>query len=194
MRFRTAAIAALLYGTAGGTAAHQTTPAAPLPVVQLPPTPTFAEWLAAFRTEALTRGIGEGTLDRALTGLEPLPVVLERDRSQAELVMSLDRYLVRRLTRSMIRTAQHVARQHDRLLKRVSARYDVPPGLVIAIWGLESNFGRFSGLRPTIATLATLAYDPRRSSLFREELFSALKILDSGDVKLAALRGSWACR
>ena len=68
----------------------------------------------------------------------------------------------------------------------------MPPGVLIAIWGLESNFGRFSGVRPTIATLATLAYDPRRSAMFREELFDALKILDSGDVEPAAMRGSWA--
>jgi membrane-bound lytic murein transglycosylase B len=60
------------------------------------------------------------------------------------------------------------------------------------VWGLESNFGRFSGVRPTIQTLATLAYDPRRSDLFREELFDALEILDSGDVEPSALRGSWA--
>ena len=62
----------------------------------------------------------------------------------------------------------------------------------MAVWGLESNFGRFSGVRPTIATLATLAYNPRRSAMFREELFNALKILDSGDVDPAAMRGSWA--
>ena len=68
----------------------------------------------------------------------------------------------------------------------------MPAGILVAIWGLESNFGRFSGVRPTIATLATLAYDPRRSAMFREELFNALKILDSGDVEPAAMRGSWA--
>ena len=81
---------------------------------------------------------------------------------------------------------------HADVLKRVNQAYGVPPGVVIAIWGLESNFGRFSGIRPTIQTLATLAYDPRRSAMFREELFDALKILDSGDVEPAAMRGSWA--
>lgn len=171
-----------------GAAAQQP---APLPVPQLPPQ-TFVEWLSALRSEAVTRGITEATLDRALTGLEPLPVVLERDRSQAELVLTLDEYLQRRLTRPMIKAAQKMGVRHRTLLRKVSAKYGVPPGIIVAIWGLESNYGRFSGVRPTIATLATLAYDPRRSVMFREELFNALKILDSGDVEPAALRGSWA--
>src|SRR5260370_6300806 len=83
-------------------------------------------------------------------------------------------------------------RSHTTVLKNVSDKYGVPPGILVAVWGLESNCGRFSGVRPTIATLATLAYDPRRSAMFREELFAALKILDSGDVEPSAMRGSWA--
>jgi membrane-bound lytic murein transglycosylase B len=173
-----------------GVAAQQPAPA-PLPVPQLPPQ-TFVEWLSALRSEAVARGITEATLDRALTGLEPLPIVLERDRSQAELVLTLDEYLQRRLTRPMVKTARKMGAQHRALLRKVSAKYGVPSGIIVAIWGLESNYGRFSGVRPTIATLATLAYDPRRSTMFREELFNALKILDSGDVEPAALRGSWA--
>ena len=66
------------------------------------------------------------------------------------------------------------------------------PGIIVAIWGLESNFGRFSGMRPTIAALATLAWDPRRSTFFRDELLSALEILNRGDIDLAHMRGSWA--
>jgi peptidoglycan lytic transglycosylase B len=162
--------------------------AAPVPPAQ----PPFAEWLAALRAEALTRGIGEATLDRALEDLEPVPVVIERDRTQAELVQTLDQYLARRLSKKVVQTAQTMRRTHEAVLKEVNAKYGVPPGILVAIWGLESNFGRFSGVRPTIATLATLAYDPRRSAMFRQELFDALKILDSGDVEPAAMRGSWA--
>jgi membrane-bound lytic murein transglycosylase B len=164
------------------------TPAAATP----PPVPSFTDWLAAVKTEAISRGISEATVDSAFDGLEPVPVVLERDRTQAELTLTLDQYLQRRLTKPTLRTARGVSRQHAALLKRVSAKYKVPAGIIVAVWGLESNFGRFSGVRPTVATLATLAYDPRRSAMFREELFSALKILDSKDVEPAALRGSWA--
>src|SRR5258705_7991973 len=165
---------------------QQVPPAVPLPQ------PPFEEWLSALRAEAATRGISEATLDGALTGLEPLPIVIERDRSQAELVLTLDRYLQQHLSKKVVTTAQRMRQAHADLLKEVAAKYGVPPGILVAIWGLESNFGRFSGVRPTIATLATLAYDPRRSAMFRQELFDALKILDSGDVEPTAMRGSWA--
>ncbi|HWK08455.1 MAG TPA: lytic murein transglycosylase, partial [Vicinamibacterales bacterium] len=113
-----------------------------LPVVQLPPQQTFAEWLLAFRTEASAKGISEKTLDAALDGLEPVPVVVERDRSQAELVLTLDQYLERHLTPQTVATARQMAREHKALLSRVNAKYGVPPGIIVAVWGLESNFGR----------------------------------------------------
>jgi len=161
------------------------------PVAALPPQP-FDEWLGGVRAEALTRGIREATIDQAFAGLEPLPIVVERDRTQAELVLTLDRYLRQHLTKKVIDTAAAVRRTHADVLTKVQEKYGVPAEIVIAIWGLESNFGRFSGVRPTIQTLATLAYDPRRSTMFREELFDALKILDNGDVEPAKMRGSWA--
>ena len=121
-----------------------------------------------------------------------MPIVVERDRTQAEIVLTLDQYFEQHLTKKVVQTAQTMRQAHEALLKQVAAKYGVPSGILVAVWGLESNFGRFSGVRPTIATLATLAYDPRRSTLFREELFAALRILDSGDVEPAAMRGSWA--
>ncbi|HEX4566923.1 MAG TPA: lytic murein transglycosylase [Vicinamibacterales bacterium] len=161
------------------------------PVAPLPPQP-FDEWLGGVRAEALTRGIRETTIEQAFAGLEPLPIVVERDRTQAELVLTLDRYLRQHLTKRVIDTAAAMRRSHAGVLTKVQQKYGVPAEIVIAIWGLESNFGRFSGVRPTIQTLATLAYDPRRSTMFREELFDALKILDSGDVEPTKMRGSWA--
>src|SRR5215471_2868500 len=157
-----------------------------------PAQPPFTEWLSGVRAEAKTRGIKDATLDAALTGLEPLDVVIERDRSQAEIVQTLDRYLEQRVAATVVRTARQKRAEQAAVLKKVSAKYGVPPAILIAVWGLESNFGRFSGVRPTIQTLATLAYDPRRSAMFREELFDALSILDSGDVEPSAMRGSWA--
>jgi membrane-bound lytic murein transglycosylase B len=161
------------------------------PVATLPQQ-SFAEWLTGVRAEALALGIGEATVDRALTGLEPVPTVIQRDRTQAEIVQTLDEYLAQRVSNKVVQTAQAMRRSHGVVLKEVSEKYGVPPGILVSVWGLESNFGRFSGVRPTIATLATLAYDPRRSVMFRQELFDALRILDSGDVEPAAMRGSWA--
>src|SRR6478735_8243421 len=114
------------------------------PVPQLPPL-SFDEWLAGVRTEARSRGISEVTLDRALTGLEPLPVVVQRDRSQAEIVETLDHYLAQHVSQQVIDTARRHRTEHAALLDRVAAQYHVAPSIVVAVWGLESNFGRFSG-------------------------------------------------
>jgi membrane-bound lytic murein transglycosylase B len=161
------------------------------PVAPLPP-PPFDVWLAELRTEAESRGIRPEILERALTGVQPVPQILERDRTQAEFVLDLDGYLTRRLTPPTIRTARQMHLKHKSLVQRIGKTYGVDSRLLIAVWGLESNFGRFSGVRPTMPTLATLAYDPRRGAMFRNELFNALEILNRGDIELEQLRGSWA--
>ncbi len=97
------------------------------------------------RAEALTRGIRQATIDEAFTGLEPLPVVVERDRTQAELVLTLDRYLQQHLTKKVIATAAAMRRTHADVLKQVQDKIRRASEIVVAIWGLESNFGRFSG-------------------------------------------------
>jgi len=162
---------------------------------QLPdtPRPSFAEWLAAVRAEALSRGIRQDIVDEALGQIDaPLPIVLERDRTQAESVLPLERYIDRRLTPKVVKTAREMFTLHRKLLDEVAWRYGVSPRIIVAVWGLESNFGRFSGVRPTIAALATLAWDPRRSTFFRGELFNALEIINRGDIDVARMRGSWA--
>jgi membrane-bound lytic murein transglycosylase B len=182
---------------AGSTAAQQPPPdpnGQIAPIAPVPPIPpSFAEWLAALRAEAATRGIRPEILDQAFADVsEPVAQILERDRSQAEFTLDLDRYLKRRLTRDTTTTAQMMYSRHRELLERVSEKYGVSPRIVVAVWGLESNFGRFSGVRPTIAALITLAYDPRRAAMFRSELFSALEIVNRGDIDLGQLKGSWA--
>lgn len=154
--------------------------------------PAFADWLQQFRETALQEGIGAATLDRAFNGLEPLPVVVERDRTQKELILTVQQYVAQRVTRSMVRAARRAAAAHGSLLRRVQRTYGVPGQIVVAVWGLESNFGRFSGVRPTIQALATLAWEGRREALFRQQLLAALGILDRGEVEFDRLRGSWA--
>jgi membrane-bound lytic murein transglycosylase B len=157
-----------------------------------PPAAPFADWLADLRKEALARGISERTVDAALTGLEPEPTVVERDQTQPERTQTIDEYLKRHVNQKTVTTAREMAKRHAALLKEVSARYGVQSSVIVAVWGLESNFGRFSGVRPTIAALATLAYDNRRAAMFREELFAALQIVDRGDIGLSKMKGSWA--
>ena len=164
----------------------------PLPVAPTDFPPPFETWLAGVRAEALARGIRSDVVEHALGDLQPVAQIVERDRTQAEFAFDLGAYLKRRLTRDTVRTADRMYARHKPLLQHVAKKYGVQPRVLVAIWGLESNFGRFSGVRPTIAALATLAYDPRRGPLFREELFSALEIVNRGDIELDRLKGSWA--
>ena len=155
--------------------------------------PSFSEWLAGVRADALKRGIRAETIDAAFATVdEPEATVLARDRAQAETVFSLEKYLARALRPAVIRNAQEVYSRNQKILTQVADRYGVSPRIIVGIWGLESNFGQFSGVRPTIGALATLAWDPRRSTLFRAELLNALQILDRGDIDVAHMRGSWA--
>ena len=160
---------------------------------QEPSRPSFAEFLNGIKAEALSRGIRQDVVDQALAGIEePSASVIERDRSQAETVQTLEKYLNQRVTSAQIATSREMMAKHHDLLEEIAATYDVPPSLLVSIWGFESNFGRFSGTRPTVAALATLAWDPRRSTLFRRELLAALEILNRGDIDLASMKGSWA--
>ena len=164
-----------------------------LAIDQEPPRPSFADWLNGVRSEALSRGISQEILDQAFGGFEePLPIIIERDRSQAELLTPLEEYVGRRVTPAVVKTGRELFARHRALLDRVAERYGVPAPMIVAVWGIESNFGRFSGVRPTIQALATLAWDPRRSTLFRSELFDGLEILNRGYIDIGHMRGSWA--
>lgn len=154
--------------------------------------PPFDEWLEGVRTEARARGIREETIAQALAIDEPLAVVVDRDRSQAESVLPLETYVSRRVTARVTQLGRTMYERHKDVIDDIEHRYGVPGRIAVAIWGIESNFGRFSGTRPTVTALATLAWDPRRSSLFRNELFDALTIVDRGDIEFSQLKGSWA--
>jgi len=156
------------------------------------PQQPFSEWLAALRQDAIARGITANTVEAVLANVEPLAVVVERDRTQAELTFTFDQYVKRRLTTTFVATGRKMALEHAALLRQITAKYGVGGTTLVAVWGMESNYGRFSGTWPTIAALVTLAYDPHRPSLFRNELFAALEMLDRQEVRLDTLKGSWA--
>jgi len=185
-------IAWVLLLAAAVLAAPGTRAQSPPPVVPVETPPPFEEWLAGVRAEAIERGIAPELVARAFADIEPVEQILERDRTQAEFALDLEAYLKRRLTPPTVRLAQQMHTKHRAVLRKVEAKYGVASQIVVSIWGLESNFGRFAGVRPTIPTLVTLAYDPRRGAMFREELFSALEIVNRGDIQLERLKGSWA--
>ena len=156
------------------------------------PRPEFSEFVDRLKEQALAKGVSAATVEAALTGLEPLEVVVERDRTQAETVLTIDQYLQRRLTRNFVRTGIEQSRLHRKSLTAISRKYGTSSKVIVAIWGMESNYGRFTGTRPTVQALATLAWDGRRGAFFTAELISALEILDKGYIELEQMKGSWA--
>jgi membrane-bound lytic murein transglycosylase B len=153
---------------------------------------SFEDWLAQFRQEAAAEGISAATLDQALDGLEPIPQVIERDRRQPEGRLTFRDYNRRVLSATRIERGRELMREHRALLDRVAADYGVQPRFIVALWGIESSYGSFTGEFPVIGALATLAYDGRRAAFFRKELLQALRIVDQGDVVPAQMMGSWA--
>ena len=154
--------------------------------------PDFDIWLEEFRTEALSKGISEATLNKAFEDLKPIPTVIERDRNQPEVTLTLEKYLSRIVTARLINKGQKKWTEHRVLLTKISHQYGVQAQFIVALWGIESRFGRITGDFPILAALATLAYDGRRSAFFRRELLHALRILDDGHITVEKMKGSWA--
>jgi len=167
----------------------QSTPNA-APAVEQPP--EFAAWLAALRADALKQGISPATVNAALTGVTPLPRIIELDRRQPESVLTLRQYLERVVSNARVNQARAKYAEHKALLDEVGRKYGVQPRFIVALWGIETNFGSNTGGFSVVQALATLAFDGRRSAYFRGELINALKIIDSGHISASAMRGSWA--
>ena len=153
----------------------------------------FADWLADLHSEALTVGISETLLDEALSIIEePIPRVIELDQSQPEFVQTFSNYMSNRLSQARIERGQALLEEHSELFRRIYYEYGVQPHYLVSFWALESNFGDYTGGFSVLNALATLAYDPRRSGFFRNELLTALKILDAGHISIQDMSGSWA--
>ncbi len=153
---------------------------------------SFETWLEEFRREAITLGIRPATLDLALAGIQPLPRVIELDRKQPETTLTFDEYIERVVNDQRREAARQRVEENRALLDEVGRRYGVQPRFIVALWGIETDFGRVAGTYPVIAALATLAYDGRRSTFFRRELINALKIVDRDHVDPHRMLGSWA--
>jgi membrane-bound lytic murein transglycosylase B len=153
---------------------------------------TFDQWLGELLVEARERGFSDELLSRTLAGVRPLRRVVESDRSQAEFVTTFEQYYARRATPEMIRRGQQHLRDHGPLLARVRDAYGVQPRFIVAIWGIESRFGQNHGGTPVFQALATLAWEPRRASFFRTQLYDALTMVARGYIDAPSMMGSWA--
>jgi membrane-bound lytic murein transglycosylase B len=152
----------------------------------------FDAWLTDFIDEARGRGYSAELLANTVVGLEPLHRVVASDRTQAELTVTFERYLSSRLTPVVIRRGRELAAQHRRVLNSIEQQYDVQRRFLLAIWGMETRYGRVTGRTPIFQALATLAWEPRRAAFFRGQLFDALTIVDNGYIDASSMTGSWA--
>ena len=152
----------------------------------------FNAWLERFKGYAASQGISRRTLNSALKGVSYNRRVVRLDRNQRSFKLSFKKFYARRVSGSMIAKGRRLMKKYGSTLSRIERRYGVPAPVVIAIWGLETGYGRNSGKFSIIRSLATLAYDCRRSNFFRKELLAALRIVDRGDMSPRQLRGGWA--
>ena len=152
----------------------------------------FSVWLNGVRLEALSRGIKRTVIDNALNNVQPIRLVLKRDRSQSEFKLDLSKYSSRVVKKKNIKLGRTKAKLHSRLLKKVSQKFGVQPRFIMAIWGIETRFGLVQANTPLIPAVATLAFDKRRSKYFRNQLFAVLKMLDQSYIEVESLYGSWA--
>ncbi len=166
--------------------------AVPLAARPQPRPAGFERWIAGFRSRALSAGVTPGSFDRAFRGAQFLPDVIERDRSQPEFTRPIWAYLDSAVSESRIDTGRAMLREHARLLSEIEARFGVEKEVVVAVWGLESAYGRLRGSTPVIDAMATLAYEGRRKEFFETQLIAALRILQAGDTTPERMQGSWA--
>ncbi|GAA0572450.1 lytic murein transglycosylase [Halomonas salifodinae] len=152
----------------------------------------FSTWLAQFRRQARAEGIGEATLARALDGLRYRPRVIELDRHQPEFVRPLWEYLDSAVSAQRVNQGRAKLADHRDAAEAAARRYGVPAEILVAIWGIESNYGGNFGDFSTLEALATLAYDGRRRDFARGELLAALRIIEAGDIAPQRMIGSWA--
>jgi lytic murein transglycosylase len=152
---------------------------------------SFEAWLADFKTEAAAKGIAPSAIASGLSGVTLDRVILARDHSQQVFSQSFEEFSGRMVPPRLARGA-NMMKQYGSVLNRIEQRYGVPGEVLVAIWGLETDYGSNIGKFPTFRSLATLAYDCRRSEMFRAELMDALRIVERGDLSPSEMRGAWA--
>ncbi|MCR6632147.1 MAG: lytic murein transglycosylase [Magnetospirillum sp.] len=156
------------------------------------PAKDFPAFLQDLEADAVSRGIRAETARSALDGIEHIDRVIELDRKQPEFTFTLQEYLARVVSPQKVEKGRRMLAENREVLAEIERRYGVQPKYVVALWGIETDYGRITGGFHVISALATLAYDGRRSSYFRGELMDALKIVDAGHIQPDAMLGSWA--
>ena len=152
----------------------------------------FSIFLDEVASEALSLGISKKVINDFKKSSVFIPKVIKYDKSQPEFKLTLDQYLKRVVTPLKIKNANKKYKENKAILIKVGEFYGVQPRFIVALWGIETDFGRLTGGFPVISSLSTLAFEGRRHDYFKKELLNALKIIDKGHISLKKMTGSWA--
>ena len=154
--------------------------------------PTFKGWISGLKKEALVKGISQKTIDEALSEPKLIKRVIELDRSQPEFKLTFEQYFKKVVDKRRVDRGRKMLVKNRELLAQIEKKFGVQPRFVVALWGMETDYGRITGGFSVIDALVTLAYDGRRSAYFRKELINALMIIDQGHISAKKMIGSWA--
>lgn len=152
----------------------------------------FQAWLEHFKTEAKVAGIAPHTVEAALGGAQFIPRAIELDQKQPEKTRSFAAYRTDILSKQRVAEGREMYKKHQKLLKEIEHEYGVPASIIVALWGVETHYGKITGGFETVDVLATLAYEGRRRDFFKKELIAALQILQAGHISVHKMKGSWA--
>ncbi|MGY3569229.1 lytic murein transglycosylase [Vibrio paucivorans] len=153
---------------------------------------SFEQYVEGMKQEALNNGISQQIVDKAFENVTFKPRAVTADRNQPEKKLTLDEYIPRAVPDWKVKQARDLYKKHYAELSRIGEEYGVQPRFIVALWGVESNFGKFTGGYSVIDALSTLAYEGRREAFFRKEAMAALTILEEGHIKPENMKGSWA--
>lgn len=180
MRYRLIAAISVLFVTSFSQAADEQTK------------PTFEQYIHSIKQEAMNKGFDSALLETAFAKVKYYKRAVKADRSQPETVETLDTYLPKRVPEWKVKKAREMYTKHYDMLQEIGKKYQVQPRFIVALWGLETNFGKIMGNFNVVSALSTLAYDGRREVFFKKQLWSALSILEQGHIDIDNMKGSWA--
>lgn len=153
---------------------------------------SFEQYVEKLKQQGREEGISEAIIDEAFDGVTFKPRAVKADKNQPEKKLTLDEYIPRAVPDWKVKQARSLYKKHYKALKRIGGEYGVQPRFIVALWGVESNFGKFTGNYSVIDALTTMAYEGRREAFFRSEAMAALTILDQGHITPKEMKGSWA--
>jgi len=150
----------------------------------------FNKWVEATKKEAARKGFSQRTINATLGNVSYRKNTIRLDRSQSSFKLSLKQFMQKRGANAIVSRGKKLKRQNSKLFANIERQYGVPPGVLLAIWGMETGFGGYTGKADIVTSLASLTHDCRRSGFFKPNLMAALLIIDKGWISRSRMRGA----